>query len=57
VLDNIRLRAGADGLTLAVAYHDARNAFLQNPVCRVRFLERGRVFFRPDRARWRGLLL
>jgi hypothetical protein len=57
VLENVQERAGADGLTLAVAYHDARDVFPHNPVRRVRFLEPGRVFFRPDPARYRGLLL
>jgi hypothetical protein len=57
VLGNVQGRAGADGLTLAVAYHDARDVFPHNPVRRVRFLEPGRVFFRPDPGRYRGLLL
>ena len=57
VLDNLQGRAGVDGLTLAVAYHDARDVFPHNPVRRVRFLERGRVFFRPDDSRYRGLRL
>ena len=27
VLDNVQNRAGIDGLTMAVAYHDARDVF------------------------------
>jgi hypothetical protein len=52
VLDNVRNRAGIDGLTMAVAYHDARDIFPHNPVRRVRYLEGGAVFFPPDVARY-----
>jgi hypothetical protein len=52
VLGNIQERAGADGLTLAVAYHAARDVFPHNPVRRVRFMEPGRVFFGVDRTRY-----
>lgn len=57
VLANVRERAGIDDLTLAVAYHAARDVLPHNPVGRVRFLEPGRVFFRPDRSLWRGVRL
>lgn len=57
VLDNVQNRAGVDGLTLAVAYHDARDIFPHNPVHKVRYLEGGAVFFRPDGARYEGLRL
>ena len=36
VLGNLQDRAGVDGLTLAVAYHDARDLFPHNPVHKVR---------------------
>jgi hypothetical protein len=50
VLDNVGGRAGVDGLTMAVAYHDARDIFPHNPVRKVRYLEGGAVFFPPDVA-------
>jgi hypothetical protein len=57
VLDNVQHRAGVDELTLAVAYHDARDIFPHNPVSKVRYLEGGSVFFRPDGGRYDGLRL
>ena len=57
VLGNVQERAGLGGLTLAVAYHDARDLFPHNPVHRVRYLEGGAVFFRPDESRYEGLQL
>lgn len=57
VLDNVQERAGLDGLTMAVAYHDARDLFPHNPVHKVRYLEGGAVFFQPDPARYADLRL
>ncbi len=57
VLGNVQERAGVDGLTLAVAYHDARDLFPHNPLHKVRYLEGGAVFFRPDEPRYEGLQL
>jgi len=57
VLGNVQERAGVDGLTLAVAYHDARDLFPHNPVHKVRYLEGGAIFFRPDESRYEGLRL
>jgi hypothetical protein len=57
VLGNVQERAGLGGLTLAVAYHDARDLFPHNPVHRIRYLEGGAVFFRPDESRYEGLQL
>jgi hypothetical protein len=57
VLGNVQERAGVDGLTMAVAYHDARDLFPHNPVHKVRYLEGGTVFFRPDQSRYEGLRL
>src|SRR5919106_3059300 len=57
VLDNVQNRAGIDGLTMAVAYHDARDIFPHNPVRKVRYLEGGAVFFRPEESRYEGLRL
>jgi hypothetical protein len=48
VLGNIQERAGLEGLTLAVAYHDARDLFPHNPAHKVRYLEGGAIFFPPD---------
>lgn len=55
VLDNVQHRAGVDELTLAVAYHDARDIFPHSPSRKVRYLEGGAVFFRPDESRYGGL--
>jgi hypothetical protein len=55
VLDNVQHRAGVDELTLAVAYHDARDIFPHSPSRKVRYLEGGAVFFRPDDSRYGGL--
>ncbi len=55
VLDNVQGRAGLQGVTLACAYHHARDIFPHNPVRKVRFLEGGTVFFRPDPRRYDGL--
>jgi hypothetical protein len=57
VLDNVGDRAGVDGLTLAVAYHDARDVFPHNPVHKVRYLEGGAVYFPLDFARYEGMRL
>ena len=57
VLGNVQERAGVDGLTMAVAYHDARDLFPHNPVHKIRYLEGGAVFFRPDESRYEGLRL
>ena len=52
VLDNVQHRAGVDELTLAVAYHDARDIFPHSPSRKVRYLEGGAVFFRPDESKY-----
>src|SRR5215211_2358984 len=57
VLDIVQTRAGLDGLTMAVAYHDARDIFPHNPVRKVRYLEGGAVFFSPDAARYDDMRL
>lgn len=57
VLDNVQERAGVGGLTMAVAYHDARDLFPHNPVHKVRYLEGGAVFFQPDESRYEDLKL
>lgn len=55
VLDNVQHRGGMQGLTLACSYHHARDVFPHNPVRKIRFLEGGAVFFRPDPDRYRDL--
>jgi hypothetical protein len=55
VLDNLERRAGVGGITLAVAYHHGRDIFPHNPVQKVRFLEGGAVFFRPELDRYERL--
>ncbi len=55
VLDSLQGRAGLEGVSLACAYHHARDVFPHNPVRKVRYLEGGTVFFRPDSERYRGL--
>jgi len=57
VLDNVQHRARLGGITVAAAYHEARDIFPHNPARKVRFLENGAVFFRPDPARWRDVRL
>jgi hypothetical protein len=57
VLDNIQHRGGMNGVTLAAVYHEARDIFPHNPVSKVRFLEPGAAYFRPDPARYRGLAI
>src|SRR5207302_8560989 len=57
VLDNVQHRGGLGGITIAAAYHEGRDVFPHNPVSKVRFLESGAIFFRPDEARWRGMRL
>src|SRR5215210_829834 len=57
VLDNVGNRAGVDGLTMAVAYHDTRDIFPHNPVRKVRYVEGGAVFFPPNTARYKGMRL
>jgi len=55
VLDNVSRRGGLDGVTVASVYHDGRDVFPHNPVHKVRFLEGGAHFFRPDRDAYRDL--
>ena len=50
VADNVQHRAGAGGITLAAAYHDARDVFPHNPRRVVYFQEPGAVFFQPTPA-------
>ena len=57
VLENVQQRAGLDGITVAAAYHEGRDVFPHNPAGKIRFLESGAIFFRPDPARWRGVRL
>jgi len=57
VLDNVQRRAGLGGITVAAAYHEGRDVFPHNPVRKVRFLESGAVFFRPNPVRWRDVRL
>src|SRR3954470_5315690 len=57
VADNVQHRGGAGGITLAAAYHDARDVFPHNPRRVVHFQEPGAVFFQPSRERFRGLKL
>lgn len=52
VLDTVRERAGAGAVTMACSYHHARDLFPHNPRRKVRFLEGGACFFRPDPARY-----
>src|SRR5262245_9307065 len=56
VLDNVQNRAGLGGIALATVYHAGRDLFPHNPERRVRFLENGVCYFRPDHDRYRGLV-
>jgi hypothetical protein len=53
VLGNVQERAALGGITVAAAYHEGRDLFPHNPTGKIRFLENGAIFFRPDPARWR----
>jgi len=55
VAANIAHRAGATGVSIAAAYHDARDVFPHDPLHRVRFAEAGTVLFHPDPELYRGL--
>jgi hypothetical protein len=57
VLDNVQHRAGLEGITIAAVYHEARDLFPHNPVRKLRFLEGGVTYFRPDPVRYRGLAI
>jgi hypothetical protein len=57
VLDNVQHRAGLGGVTVAAVYHEARDLFPHNPVRKLRFLEGGVTYFRPDAARYGGLAI
>jgi hypothetical protein len=52
-LGRIQDRGGIGGVTLAAVYHHGRDIFPHSPVRKVRFLEGGRAFFRPDASRYR----
>ena len=54
VLDNVT-RCGVEGVTVAAVYHEGRDLFPHNPVQKVRFLEGGAHFFRPDPDAYRDL--
>ena len=54
VVRNVRDRAAVGGLTVAAAYHAARDVVPHSPRGLVRFLEPGVVYFHPDPARWTG---
>ena len=55
VLDNVQHRAGVGGVTIAASYHEGRDLFPHSPKRKVRFLEGGALFFRPDLSRYDGL--
>ena len=57
VLANVQERAGLDGITVAALYHEARDIFPHNPAGKVRFLEGGVTYFRPEASRYLGLSL
>jgi len=57
VLENVAGRAGAGGITIAAAYHHGRDIFPHNPAGKVRFLDGGAIFFRPDSRRYSDLRL
>ena len=50
VIDNITARAGANNVLMAVTYHAGRDVFPHGRAARVRYLEPGTTFFRPNPA-------
>jgi hypothetical protein len=55
VLRNVEGRGGIGGITVAAAYHEGRDLFPHSPARKVRFLEGGALFFRPEAERYDGL--
>lgn len=52
VVANLAERAGLGGVSIAAAYHAARDVFPHDPHHRVRYAEPGAVLFHPDPRRW-----
>jgi hypothetical protein len=50
VVSNVVDRAGANGVLMAVTYHEGRDVFPHGRTGHVRYLEPGSTFFRPDPA-------
>jgi len=48
VVDNVADRAGANGVLMAVTYHDGRDVFPHGRGGHVRYLEPGSTFFQPN---------
>jgi hypothetical protein len=57
LLDDLQDRAGVDGVTLAAAYHAARDVFPHARGRRIRFLRGGEAHFRLDPGLWEGAAL
>jgi hypothetical protein len=55
-LDEIRDRCGASGVSLATAYHNARDVLPHNPVRKVYYHDGGTVLFRPEPGRYGTLV-
>lgn len=55
-LEEIRDRSGVGGVSLATAYHNARDVLPHNPVRKVYFHDGGTVLFRPEPARYGALV-
>lgn len=53
-LGRLSERAGVDGVSVAAVYHHARDIFPHSPVRRVRYLEGGTAYFRPEASRYAG---
>lgn len=52
VVSNVVDRAGANGVLMAVTYHEGRDVFPHGRSGHVRYLEPGSTFFRPNPAAW-----
>jgi hypothetical protein len=50
VLDNLQERGGLGGISVAFAYHAARDVFPHNPRRKVQLVDRGGLHFPPDRS-------
>jgi hypothetical protein len=55
-LDEIRDRSGVSGVSLATAYHHARDILPHNPVRKVYYHDGGTVLFRPEPGRYGTLV-
>ena len=57
VIENVADRAGANGVLMAVTYHDGRDVFPHGRSSRIRYLEPGATFFKPNDTAYRDSVI